>query len=133
MQLVSQHADRFPLLSPVLSADDLPDRFTHGPSLGGHGGVRFAFVVRREPEASLARGERARPCAIGTFNQLHATVEKTLAFDGNHPRKRAFGWFACLHLFSHRSSRFRRVLLDARWHNFLFWFRPDPISLLCGL
>lgn len=116
-----------------LTSDDFPDRFTHGPSLGGHGGIRFAFVVRREPEHSLARRERARPCTIGTFNQRNATVEKTLEFDGNHPRKRAFGCFDCLHLFSHCYYRFRRVLLPVGRHSFLLWFSLAPIPLLCGL
>src|SRR6266568_3105907 len=63
----------------------------------------------------------------------NATVEKTLEFDGNHPRKRAFGCFACLHLFSHRSYRFCRVRHMIGRHSFSFWFRPAPIPLLSGL
>jgi hypothetical protein len=85
--------------------------------------------MRGEPEDSLVWGERARPCTIGTFNQLHATVEKTLEFDGNRPRKHAFGCFARLHLFAPCSSPFRCALLDVRWHSFLFWFRLSCMLL----
>jgi hypothetical protein len=39
------------------------------------------------------RFQRARCRTIGAFHQSDATVQKPLEFDGNHPRKRAFGRF----------------------------------------
>src|SRR2546425_12494335 len=99
--------------SVARSSDDFPDRFTHGPSLGGHGGRRFACVVRWEPEHALARRERARPGTIGTGNQPDATVEKTRGFDEHHARKRAFGRCGGWLLVSPR-IRTGRLLLGGR-------------------
>jgi hypothetical protein len=74
--------------------------------------MRFAFVMRREPEHSLARRERARPGTIGTGNQRDATVEKTLGFDGNHSRKRAFGRFGGWLLVSHSIATGRMLVVS---------------------
>src|SRR5205823_6895384 len=43
-----------------LSCNDFPDRFFYGPPLRDHGGTSFALRVRRKPEDSIVRRERAR-------------------------------------------------------------------------
>ena len=82
--------------------------------------MRFAFVVRREPEHSLAQSERARPCTIGTCHQRDATVQKTRGFDGHHARKRAFGRFGGLLLISHSIATGRMLVVSRgrRVHRF---------------
>src|SRR4029450_2733692 len=106
--------------SVALSSDDFPARFTHGPSLGGHGGMPFAFVVRREPEHALARRERACPGTRGTCYQRDATVQKTRGFDGHHASKRAFGRFGGWMLGCHRiaTSSMLVVSRGRRGHHF---------------
>ena len=117
----------------TLSSNHFPGGFTPSPSWLGIGSMRFAFLVRPKPKHVLVQRERACSGTIGTFNQSYATVQKTLKFDGNHSRKRAFGCFACLRLFSHRSSRISCVRHVEGLHSFPFWFLPAPIPLLCGL
>lgn len=66
---------------PFLSSNHIPGRFTHDPSLICIRGVRFAFLVRRKAEDTIARFQRARPETIGTFHQLDAALQETLCFD----------------------------------------------------
>ena len=83
-----------------LTADNIPVRFPLGPSLSGIRRIRFALLVRGEPEHALEWRERTRSSTVRTFDKMRAALLKTFEFDGNHPRKRAFGRFGWLHLLS---------------------------------
>ena len=74
--------------------------------------MRFAFVVRREPEHALARSERARPGTRGTCHQRDATVQKTRGFDGHHASKRAFGRCGGWLLVSHSIATGRMLVVS---------------------
>ncbi len=77
---------------PSLSADHIPVHVPFfGPSLGGHGSRRFAFVVRLEPKNTTARFKGAHACTVGTLHKRDTTLLKTLEINGNYPRKCAFG------------------------------------------
>src|SRR5437899_10935173 len=79
------------LASPVLSSNHFPGGFPLSPSLSGIGSIRFAFVVRLEPQDPTTRFEGARCPTVGTFYQLDAAVQNPLEFDGTHPGNRALG------------------------------------------
>ncbi len=87
------HTSIRPTSQPSFPSDHIPVCFPFppGPSSGGHENVRFAFVVGLEAHNSTAR--RKSPCSptVGTFHKRNATLLKTLAINGNHPQKRAFG------------------------------------------
>ncbi len=89
-----------------LSSNQIPGRLTHGPSLIGIRGVRFAFVMRRKPQDSIAWGERARACAVGAFHQLDAALQKTFCLDRDLARKSAFECFHRFHLISYQIASY---------------------------
>jgi len=49
-----------PPTSLSFPSNDFPDRFFHGPSLGGHGGTSFALVVRRKSASLLQKRHMER-------------------------------------------------------------------------
>src|SRR6266571_975544 len=122
--------------APDLSSNHIPICFPFSPPQASHRGLHFASVVRWESEHALEWRERARSSTVRTFNKLCATVQKTFEFDGNHPRKRAFGCFDWLDLLFHRYYRFCVVRLVISPCSFPFWFRFwfcfAPIPLFCG-
>ena len=80
-----------PILSSLSpSSNHVPSRFTHDPSLVGIRGTRFAFAMRWKAEDSIMRFQQSCSCTVGAFHKLDATLQKTLWFDQEHPRKRAF-------------------------------------------
>ena len=81
-----------PKISLSLSSDHIPVCFPFppSPSSGGHGSVRFAFVVRLEAQNSAARRKGPRSPTIGTLHKRDTTLLKTHNVNGNHPEKRAF-------------------------------------------
>ena len=97
----------------VLTSDHIPVCFPFppGPSPGGHGSVRFPFLVRFEAQHSTTW--RKGPCspAAGTLHKRDTALLKTLEGNGNDSGKRAVdrcdrlrfllfpGWCLC-HLFS---------------------------------
>ena len=85
-----------------LTAHNIPVRINPGPSLSGIGSRRFALVVGRKPQDSIARGERARACAVGAFHQLDAALQKTFCLDRDLARKGAFECFHRFHLISYQ-------------------------------
>ena len=115
------HSDRFLHVS-WFYLDNIPDRINPRPSWFGIGSIRFAFVVRLEPQDPSTRFEGARACTVGTFHERNATVQKTREINGNHPRKRACGGFGGL--------RLRR--LDSAPGCRLGSPRSSLIHLLCG-
>jgi len=56
--------------------------------------------------------EGARACTAGAFHERNPTVQKTLGFDGNHSRKRAFRRFRGLLLVSLRTMTGRMLVLN---------------------
>ncbi len=70
------HSDRFLHVS-WFYLDNIPDRINPRPSWFGIGSIRFAFVVRLEPQDPSTRFEGARACTVGTFHERNATVQKT--------------------------------------------------------
>src|SRR5712692_3208071 len=121
------------LVVNTLPSNHIPVHFFHGPSLSGIGSSRFAFVVGLEPQDPTMRFEGARSSTARTFNKVCGTRQKTLKIDGNDPGKRAFGCFDCLHLFSHRPYRFRRVLLFASLDRFPLRLCPIGTRLFCSV
>ena len=92
-----------------LTAHNIPVRINPGPSLSAIGSRRFALVVGRKPQDSIARGERARACAVGTFHQLDAALQKTLCFDLHKTKKGAFGRLRRFHLISDKITGCRTL------------------------
>src|SRR6266851_3762757 len=90
-----------PPTSLSFSSNNFPDRFSPGPSLGSHGGIGFAFVVRGKPEDAIAWGKRACTGTARALNQPNGTRQKLLGFDWDHPGKRTFGHIGRLHLISY--------------------------------
>jgi hypothetical protein len=90
--------------SLVLSSDDFPDRFTHGPPLCGIGSRRFAFVVGLEAHNSNNAQEEytrnicpnvqdwGQVCRFqgkncGSFGAFTNWLSCSLFFSRSHPRK----------------------------------------------
>src|SRR2546427_5771999 len=84
------------LRHPSLPADNIPDRINPCPSSGSRWVRSFAFVMRFEPQDPTTWFEGARASTVGAFHERNATLQKTREFNGNHPRKRAFGGFGGL-------------------------------------
>ncbi len=86
-----------------LPVDHVPVRFAFGrPTPASHRSLDFASGVRWEPQDALDWGERTRSRTVRTFHHCDATIGKPFGINGNHPKKRAFGCFARLHLFLDR-------------------------------
>jgi hypothetical protein len=106
----------------ALPANHFPDRFALDPSWLGSESVRFAFVMRFEPQDPTTRFEGARACTVGTFHERNATRKISREINGNHPRKRACGGFGGLLLVRLDSAPGRRLVLS----------RKSLIHLFCG-
>src|SRR5260370_18630686 len=113
--------------------DNIPDRINPCPSSGSRWDLRFAFVMRFEPQNPTMRFESTRRGTIRAFHKRNTALQKTLEVDGNYPRKRAFGRFCRSRAVTRWDVRLRRVRLPEREHSFSFWLRPAPMPLFCGL
>src|SRR5579863_7600044 len=109
---------------PSLPTDNIPDRINPCPSSGSPWDLRFAFVMRFEPQNPTMRFESTRCGTIRAFHKRNTALQKTLEVDGNYPRKRAFGRFGRSHAVSRWDVRLRRVRLPERERSFSFWLRP---------